>query len=206
VPADYPGQYYIHKAITLRRRYGDSSNISEKILHLVPLLGPLHVSLNTRETTMKIYHQFFNIFYEIFKKKKNLATKPQPWMTDLLLYLSHSGWMIIRRTILKKIKNNKDIEYRTFLDLLDNIVPACLDFYTILFREGHFGEYISTIFQLWSIMKRFERKNYNKIMLAFLSDVLYWQVTEHPLYNVLKEHLSSFNEYFIENFHSLVRR
>ena len=134
VPADYPGQYYIHKAITLRRRYGDSSNISEKILHLVPLLGPLHVSLNTRETTMKIYHQFFNIFYkEIFKKKKNLATKPQPWMTDLLLYLSHSGWMIIRRTILKKFKNNKDIEYRTFLDLLDNIVPACLDVYMILF-------------------------------------------------------------------------
>nr|CAG8598849.1 15091_t:CDS:2 [Entrophospora candida] len=38
VPADYPGQYYLCKAITLQRRYGDSSNIPEKILHLVPLL------------------------------------------------------------------------------------------------------------------------------------------------------------------------
>jgi hypothetical protein len=73
VPADYPGQYYIRKAITLRRRYGDLSNIPEKILNLVPLLGPLHVSLNTRETTMKMYYQFFNIFYkEIFKRKKIL--------------------------------------------------------------------------------------------------------------------------------------
>ena len=71
---------------------------------------------------------------------------PQPWMTDLLLYLAHSGWMIIRKTILKKFKNNKDIEYRTFLDLFDNIAPACLDIYTILFREGHFDEYMSTIF------------------------------------------------------------
>jgi hypothetical protein len=207
VPADYPGQYYIRKAITLRRRYGDLSNIPEKILNLVPLLGPLHVSLNTRETTMKMYYQFFNIFYkEIFKKKKNLAMKPQPWMTDLLLYLTHSGWMIIRKTILRKFKNNKDIEYRTFLDLFDNITPACLDVYTILFREGHFDEYISTIFRLWSIMKRFERKNYNKIMLAFLSDVLYWQSIDHPMYNMLKDNLSSFNEYFIENFHSLIRR
>ena len=207
VPADYPGQYYLRKAITLRRRYGDSSNIPEKILHLVPLLGPLHVSLNTRETTIKMYYQFFNIFYkEVFKKRKNLPKKPQPWMTDLLLYLAHSGWMIIRKTILRKFKNNKDIEYRTFLDLFDNIIPACLDVYTILFREGHFDEYISTIFRLWSIMKRFERKNYNKIMLAFLSDVLYWQSIEHPMYNALKEHLSEFNEYFVENFHSLIQR
>jgi hypothetical protein len=207
MPADYPGQYFGRKAVTLRRRYGDSSNIPEKILHLVPLLGPLHVSLNTRETTVKMYYQFFNMFYkEVFKKKKNLAMKPQPWMTDLLLYLAHSGWMIIRKTILRKFKNNKDIEYRTFLDLFDNIAPACLDIYTILFREGHFDEYMSTIFRLWSIMKRFERKNYNKIMLAFLSDVLYWQSIEHPIYDAFKEHLSEFNEYFIENFHSLIRR
>lgn len=69
---DYPGQYYGRKAVTLRRRYGDSSNIPEKILHLVPLLGPLHVSLNTRETTIKMYYQFFNIFYKEVFKKKNL--------------------------------------------------------------------------------------------------------------------------------------
>jgi hypothetical protein len=42
-------------------------------------------------------------------------------------------------------------------------------------------------------------------MLAFLSDVLYWQSIEHPMYNALKEHLSEFNEYFVENFHSLIQ-
>jgi len=64
MPGDYPAQYFGCKAVTLRRKYGDSSNIPEKILHLVPLLGPLHVSLNTRETPLvKMYYQFFNIFY-----------------------------------------------------------------------------------------------------------------------------------------------
>ena len=54
VPADYPGQDFIRRAITLKRRYGDSINISNNILHLVPMLGPLHVSLNTRETIVNI--------------------------------------------------------------------------------------------------------------------------------------------------------
>jgi hypothetical protein len=98
VPADYPGQYFIRRAITLKRRYGDSINISNNILHLVPMLGPLHVSLNTRETIVKIYHPFFNLLYkETFQKKKNLPKKPQPWMINLIIYLAYSGWMIIRK-------------------------------------------------------------------------------------------------------------
>src|SRR6185369_13554266 len=47
VPADYPGQYFLRKAITLRQIYQENSGISDKITNFVPLLGPLHVSLNT---------------------------------------------------------------------------------------------------------------------------------------------------------------
>jgi len=199
VPADYPGQYFIRKAITLKRRYGDSaSTISNKVLHLVPLLGPLHVSLNTRETLVKIYHPFFNLLYrEIFQKRKNLPIKPQPWLINIVLYLAYSGWMIIRKYVLEKFKLSKNIEYQIFLDLLDNAV---------LFREGHFEQYIETIFRLWTFMKRFERKNYDKIMIAFLSDIFYWQSIDHPIYNIFQDHLTEFNEYFVENFHSLIRR
>ena len=71
VLADFPGQYYICKAITLKRLYGNNIDIPNQILHLVPFLGPLHVSLNTRESTIKMYHPFFNLLYKnIFKKKK----------------------------------------------------------------------------------------------------------------------------------------
>ena len=207
VPADFPGQYYVRKAITLKRLYGDDIDIPNQILHLVPFLGPLHVSLNTRESTIKIYHQFFNLLYKkIFKKTKNLSLTPPPWLVNYLLYLSRSGWMIIRDTVINKFGIQKNLEYHTFLDLLDNIVLATLDIYAILFREGHFEEYLETIFRLWTIMKRFGRKNYDKIMIAFISDVLYWQSIEHPMYNILSENLQEFNEYFVENFHSLIRR
>src|SRR5207302_9295703 len=101
------------QSITLQRRFGDSINISKKILHLVPLLGPLHVSLNTRETTVKIYHSFFNIlFKEIFQRKKELPMKPQPWMINLILYLTNSGWVLIQTKVLEKFKQKKNMEYQ----------------------------------------------------------------------------------------------
>ena len=147
VPADFPGQYYIRKAITLKRLYGDNIDIPNQILHLVPFLGPLHVSLNTRESTIKMYYQFFNLLYKkVFKKKRNLSLTPPPWMINYLLYISRSGWMIIRDTIINKFNIQKNLEYCTFLDLLDNIIPATLDIYAILFHGGHFEEYLETIF------------------------------------------------------------
>ncbi|CAJ0756888.1 19776_t:CDS:2 [Entrophospora sp. SA101] len=42
VLADFPGQYYICKAITLKRLYGNNIDIHNQILHLVLFLGSLH--------------------------------------------------------------------------------------------------------------------------------------------------------------------
>ena len=55
-------------------------------------------------------------------------------------------------------------------------------------------------------MKRFNHHNYDKILLAFLSDVHYWKQIQHPIINTLKNYLNSFDEYPVENFHSLLRR
>ncbi len=43
-------------------------------------------------------------------------------------------------------------------------------------------------------------------MLAFLSDIEYWIQNDHPIMSALKTHLNVFDEYPVENFHSLVRR
>ena len=86
------------------------------------------------------------------------------------------------------------------IDLLDNIIPSTLDIYDDnLFKENRFVNYYDTIFRLWMIMTRFNRKNYNKIMLIFLSDVLYWKDINHPI-------IEKFDDYPVENFHSLIRR
>lgn len=117
----------------------------------------------------------------------------------------HEGWLLVKKYITKSFEMSKDIAYITFLDLLDNLIPAVLDIYTHLFRENHFEEYVNTIFRLWTIMRRFQRHNYDKIMLAFLSDIQYWKLIKHPIINILKTHLNAFDEYPIENFHSLLR-
>ncbi len=43
-------------------------------------------------------------------------------------------------------------------------------------------------------------------MLTFLSDVQYWSQIDHPILSVLKTYLNAFDEYPVENFHSLIRR
>src|ERR1043165_3911285 len=41
---------------------------------------------------------------------------------------------------------------------------------------------------------------------AFLSNVFYWQNTKHPMAETLKTSLHIFNDYYVENFHSTIRR
>src|SRR5436305_5383666 len=76
--ADWPGQVNIRRAITLRINKGISSGISEQILSLIPLIGPLHISLNSRETLFQTYHFFFEMLYhDLFGDKKVLSQKPK---------------------------------------------------------------------------------------------------------------------------------
>ena len=63
----------------------------------------------------------------------------------------------------------------------------------------------NTIFRLCTVMQRFHRHNYDKIMLAFLSDVYYWKTIQHPIINTLEVHLNIFDGYPVENFHNLLR-
>ena len=60
IPADFPGQLYIRRAITNRMQLGIQSQVPDCILHLVSILRPLNVSLNTRETCFLLFHPFFN--------------------------------------------------------------------------------------------------------------------------------------------------
>ena len=47
-----------------------------------------------------------------------------------------------------------------------------------------------------------EKKNYNKIILAFISEYIYWKENQHPFANALENNLVNFNEYYVEIFHS----
>ncbi|PKY57661.1 hypothetical protein RhiirA4_478870 [Rhizophagus irregularis] len=184
---DWPGQVNLRRAITLRLNKKDKSGIPSQVLSLIPMIGPLHISLNSRETLFQIYHFFFEMLYHnLFGEKKVLAQKPKPRLINLILNLTFYGWKNIRDLVINCFKNTKDIEYLMMIDLLDNSLPLTLDIYTKLFRCGFFEGYLET-------------------PLIFLSDVFYWTLNEHPMVDILNNHLSIFNDYFVENFHSSLR-
>ena len=110
-------------------------SIPAGINSFIPILGPLHVSLNSREHVLIVYYTFFQkLFHSVFGKRKVLAKKPKPWRINLLLDLAYNGWCKIRDTIITKFESTcKDIEYYMAIDLLDNVIPATLDIYSILF-------------------------------------------------------------------------
>ncbi|RIB21754.1 hypothetical protein C2G38_2243739 [Gigaspora rosea] len=207
VVADWPGQVFTRQAITLRL-LNRKDNIPNSILSFIPIIGVLHIQLNLLESIIKIYWDFFNMEYQyVFSTSKALSKTPSPYRTFVLLELARSAWKKIKPIVMGKFdKHCKDIEFLFLFELLDNTVPVGLDIYSTLFRSGDWESCIEGVFRAWSIFLQFERRNYNKAPLAFLSDIFYWGQTNHPILNILKEHLVKFTDYPVENMHSRIRR
>ncbi|RHZ72469.1 hypothetical protein Glove_242g203 [Diversispora epigaea] len=181
VVADWPGQIFIRKAL-YKQLPLEFQPFYLQIKSFIPIMSPLHLSLNS-----------------LGKEISTMEDKS-------LLELSICGWIKIKDQIIKKFgKTCKDIEYQITIDLLENLIPSTLDIYAILFRAGLFEKYIETVFRIWTFALRWKRKNYNKALLIFLSDIFYWK-KKHPLfYNLLQNQLPSFNDYYVENTHSKIR-
>jgi hypothetical protein len=94
VVADWPVQLFIRKALAQLHAQTTSnahpqSAIPQEIQSFMPMLGPLHVSLNSREHVMLVHHCFLEkMFHSVFGKNKKLAKKPKPWRINLLLELA----------------------------------------------------------------------------------------------------------------------
>src|SRR6266542_1785971 len=165
------------------------------------MIGPLHISLNSRETLFQTYHFFFEMLYHnLFGDKKILSQKPKQTVINLILHLTYHGWKNIREIIIKRSGNLKDAEYQMMIDLLDNSIPLTLDIYAVLFRSGFFKGYLESVVKIWTLFQRLRRYNYNKAPLMFLSDVFYWTSKEHPIIDILKN-----NKYIIKNSHNTIK-
>jgi len=79
IVTDWPGQIYLRTAISRYLCYHDSSKITDNILSFLPIIGPLHILLNSRELVFLQYQPFFLEMYKyIFEDRKPLAQKPKP--------------------------------------------------------------------------------------------------------------------------------
>ncbi|CAJ0755823.1 4660_t:CDS:1 [Entrophospora sp. SA101] len=77
IVADWPGQFFIRKAIV--HRLNNNETIPSFVTAFLPIMGPLHVSLNGRELVFKENSFLFNDIYKgLFGNHKDLGKKPQP--------------------------------------------------------------------------------------------------------------------------------
>ena len=79
IVADWPGQIFLRTSISRYLTFGEHSNIPATILFFLPIIGLLHISLNSQELVFLQYQPFFAALYKyIFGEKKPLAQKPKP--------------------------------------------------------------------------------------------------------------------------------
>ena len=107
---------------------------------VAPLIGPLQVSLNSRECVFPDLYSF------LFGPKAKLAKKPKPWRLSLLFEVIYGGWTLVRDTIVPACTNCKDIEFFTLLNFVVNYVPLVLCIYFAVFKCSNYNLYCSLCF------------------------------------------------------------
>jgi hypothetical protein len=198
---DWPMQFFIRRLV-----YSDAPSLPAALQNIVPLIGPLHISLNARECVLLIFHEIFADLYTfLFGKKAKLAKKPKAWRISLLLEVIYGGSTLVRDTILSVFGKCKDIEYLTLVSLLDNYVPLVLSIYSIVFKCNSYDLYCQSLLHCWIMFVVFRRRHYNKALLLTLSLFQHWQENIHSMFETMRQYIVAFNEYPVENFHSVLR-
>ena len=175
------------------------------ILSVVPTIGPLHISLNSREHVVNSYHSFFKTVYETIFPRSKLADNPKPWRISLILEIVYGGWTLIRHTVMRKFSRFKDVQYGTLYNLLDNYIPLVLSIYSISFKLNNFSEYFRAMIRIWIMFTCLQCRHYNKAPLIWINMCSHWGKYAPQLYNLLTNYITIFDEYPVENTHSILR-
>jgi hypothetical protein len=201
-PGNWPIQFFMRQLV-----YNTASvSLPMVCKSIVPMIGPLHISLNSRECVLLNFHPIFADLYSfLFGAKAKLAKKPKPWRISLLLEVIYGGWTLVRDSIMSVFTNCKDIEFLTLINLIDNYVPLVLSIYSIVFKCSKYDLYCKSLFRCWIMMMVFCRRHYDKALLVALSTLKYWDDNTHPMHQIVQQFLAAFDEYPVENFHSVLR-
>ncbi|CAH1770514.1 6448_t:CDS:1, partial [Entrophospora sp. SA101] len=136
IVADWPGQFFICKAI-VNQLNNNNETIPSFITAFLPIMSPLHVSLNGCELVFKENSFLFNDIYKgLFGNRKDLGKKPWPWRIDLILHIMHMAWLDIDDIVYSKFgRTCKNIEFLYLTNLLSNLIPLVLDVYAVHHQE-----------------------------------------------------------------------
>ena len=93
----------------------------------------------------------------------------------------------------------------TKFNLVDNYVPLVLSVYSIVFKCNGYDLYCKSLLRCWVMFMVFHRRHYDKALFIVISAFTYWQEKNHPMYHTPRQALVAFDEYPVENFHSVLR-
>ena len=123
----------------------------------------------------------------------------------MLLEIVYGGWTLIRETVMKKFWRFKDPEYGTLFNLLDNYIPLVLSIYSISFKLNNSSEYFRAMIRIWIMFTCLKRRHYNKAPLVRLNMCSHWGKHSPQLYKLIRTYITIFDEYPVENTHSILR-
>ena len=78
--------------------------------------------------------------------------------------------------------------------------------YSIAFKCNKFELFVQSLLHCWVMFVIFRRRHYDKALLITLSTIIYWQENGTSMFETIHQHLPSFDEYPVENFHSVLRK
>ena len=189
LPGDWPSQF-------CERQLTHNEPLPSPLCNTTAFMGPLHVSLNAQENVVLKYIIFFKaLYHHLFNK--TLANHPKPWCITLHLELVFGGWSLIRQPVLAKLQRFKDLQFMTFLNLVDNYAPLSLAVYSIYFKANAFDLYFLAMQQVWLMYYSFNRRHYDKAPLVWLANIAYWQQVQHPLYTLLRSNCGVFDTHWL---------
>ena len=195
----WPMEFFIRQLV-----YSNIPTVPAALKNVIPLVGPLHISLNARECVLLQFHEVFADLYAFLLAK--LAKKPKPWRVSLLLEVLYGGWKLVRDVIFSVFYKCKDIEFLTLVNLLDNYIPLMLSIYSIVFKCNKYELFYRSLIHCWVMFVVFHRRYYQKVLQVTFSAFLHWQENIPSMFNTLHQHLLAFDKYPVENFHSVLRR
>ena len=88
----------------------------------------------------------------------------------------------------------------SLLNLLDNYIPFVFTIYS-----NNVLEYFNAMIRIWAMFMSLERHHYDKAPLVWIAMCTYWGIHNPDLQLMLRLFLLMFDEYPVENAHSIIR-
>ena len=74
-----------------------------------------------------------------------------------------------------------------------------------MFKNNYTEHYFQSVLCCWVMLSVFKRRHYDKALLILLTTFHHLRNINHPFFEIIKKSRVAFDEYPVENFHSILR-